>query len=372
LNILLVTPGLPPDGTGGIENYVNAMFDEMSRRGHRVRVLTQYHRKQIKNPNVRQVRTARGEAAGYAQWVLKGWFPVGLTNPDVIHFNGFPGQLLSLMPILSAPKVVHIHNSLTMEPGYYLRDVQRHKLGYLLAARAYRRAEMVISPTHVVKDDLISHVKGVDPARIRVIPNCVDTRYYSGEGFRNEIRERYNIQDKFVILYFGKIKRTKGVETLCNAFQIVKRKVDAALIVAGAARPTDSFAQHLRATYKDVIFTGFVDDPRKYYAAADAYCIYTPGFYGGETFAISLAEAMSMGLPIVCSENPIFREVTNGNARFGIPEDPESLAECLLQVARDPSGAAEMGRIGRQFAEREYDSCRVADRVEEAYREVLR
>lgn len=372
MNILLVTPGLPPDRTGGIENYVDAMFNEMSRRGHTVKVLTQYHRRRIENPNVCQVSTPSGEAAGYAQWVLKGWFPLGLASPNVIHFNGFPGQLLSLTPLARVPKIVHIHNSLTMEPGYYRREVQRHKLGYLLASRAYRRASMVISPTQVVKDDLVSHVKGIDPSRIRVIPNCVDTQYYSRNGFRNEIREKYNLKDKFVILYFGKIKPTKGVETLCKAFQIVRKKIDAALIIGGAAKSTDPFMGYLSATYKDVIFTGFVDDPRKYYAAADAYCIYTPGFHGGETFAISLAEAMSMSLPIVCSENPIFREVTDGNALFGVPENAESLANCLVQLARDSEGAAEMGKASRRFAERMYDSRRVADKVEAAYREAIR
>jgi glycosyltransferase involved in cell wall biosynthesis len=258
-----------------------------------------------------------------------------------------------------------------VEPGYYNRAIQRHRLGYLLATRAYQKARLVISPTLVVKHDLLSHVKGINPERIRVIPNCVDTEFYRPDGMGEKVREKYSLQDKFVILYFGKIKRTKGVETLCKAFQILKKKVDAALIIGGAATATDRFLNYLKSTYKDVIFTGFVDDPRKYYAAADVFSIYTPGFHGGETFAISLAEAMSMGLPIVCSENPIFREVTRGNAVFGRPESPESLAECLLGLARDPARGAEMGRKNRRLAQSAYDSRVVGDNIEEAYREVL-
>jgi glycosyltransferase involved in cell wall biosynthesis len=371
MRILFVSPGFPPDRTGGIENYVKTIYNEMSRRGHKTEVLTQYYRRQIKDPHIHQIKTPPGEATGYAQWALKGWARSILTDCDVIHFNGFPAQIVSLTPLPGVPKVVHVHNSLTMERGYYQREARRHKLGYMLASRSYRRASVVISPTLVVKNDLVSHVKGIDPDKIKIIPNCIDTEYYRPNGFRNEIREKYALQDKFVILYFGKIKATKGVETLCKAFKILKKDVDAALIIGGASAATNTFSNYLKTTYKDVIFTGFVDDPRKYYGAADAFSIYTDGFNGGEVFPIALLEAMSMGLPVVCTENPIFREITRGNAFFGEPDSPEALARCLLRLAKNPEAVTDMGRRNRQLAQSAYDSRKVADRVEETYCEIL-
>jgi glycosyltransferase involved in cell wall biosynthesis len=371
MKILLVSPGFPPDRTGGIENYVKAIFNEMSRRGHQAEVLTQCYRIDLKDPRVHQITAPSGEAAGYAQWALKGWARAILDDCDVIHFNGFPAQIVSLTPLPRAPKIVHIHNTLTMEQGYYQREMRRHWLGYMLASTAYKRASLIISPTLAAKNDLVSHVKGIDPNKIRVIPNCVDTQYYKPDGLGREAREKYSLKDKFVVLYFGKIKATKGVETLCKAFEMLRKEVDAALIIGGAAAATNTFSNYLKATYKDVIFTGFVDDPRKYYAAADVFSIYTPGFEGGETFAISLAEAMSMGLPVACSDNPIFREVTGGNALFGDPRSPESLARCLMTLAKDADAAREMGRRNRQLAQSAYDSRMVADKVEEAYHEAM-
>jgi len=343
----------------------------MKRRGHKTEVLTQYYRRRIKDANIHQLTAPSGEATGYAQWAMKGWARSIMTDCDVMHFNGFPAQLVSLTPLPGVPKIVHVHNSLTMERGYYQREARRHKLGYMLASRSYKRASLVISPTLVVKNDLISHVKGINPDKIKIIPNCIDTEYYRPNGFGNEVREKFALQDKFVILYFGKIKATKGVETLCKAFQILKKEVDAALIIGGAAAATNTFSNYLKATYKDVIFTGFVDDPRKYYAAADAFCIYTDGFNGGEVFPIALLEAMSMGLPVACTESPIFREITRGNAFFGEPESPESLARCLLGLAKDLSAARDMGRKNRELTQSAYDSRKVADQVEETYREFL-
>ena len=93
---------------------------------------------------------------------MKGWARAVLDDCDVIHFNGFPAQIVSLTPLPRAPKIVHIHNTLTMEQGDYQREVRRHKLGYLLASRAYEKAKLVISPTQAVKNDLVSHVKGIE------------------------------------------------------------------------------------------------------------------------------------------------------------------------------------------------------------------
>jgi glycosyltransferase involved in cell wall biosynthesis len=364
MRVLLVTPGLPPDKTGGIENVVQQVRKELIARGHSVTVLTALHKMELKEPGVVQVRVPTGgEIRGYARWAASAWLRAMATEHDLTHFNGFPGQILSLAPS-PHPKIVHMHNSLSMEPEWW--NGARHGLGHLIVSESCRRASMVVAPTAVVKQDVIGQ-SHTEPSKIRVIPNCVDTRFYDRSAVPPGYRDKLHLDGKFTILYFGKIKKTKGIETLCKAYYIVKRKIDAALIVGGSIAATDTFLQYLRKAYPEVIFTGFVQDPRPYYASADVFSINTPGFSGGETFAISLAEAMSMGLPVVCSDNPIFREVTKGNALFAKPEDEVSLAEKILELAGNPEVASAMGRRGREIAKAHYDIPRVVDMLEEAY-----
>jgi glycosyltransferase involved in cell wall biosynthesis len=69
----------------------------------------------------------------------------------------------------------------------------------------------------------------------------------------------------------------------------------------------------------------------------------------------------------VCSDNPIFREVTKGNALFARPEDPVSLAEKLSELAKDPVRAASMGRRSRSIAEQSYHVIHVVEQIEKAY-----
>jgi glycosyltransferase involved in cell wall biosynthesis len=370
LNILLVSPGFPPDGVGGIENIVKMLYDAYEKDGHSVHVLTRYRHTQVSDPRVLQVKTGQGEIRGYGQWAANAWIKAQGLDYDVIHLHGFEGQVLSLLPWLHAPRIVQVHNALTREPEWYLRQAVRHKFGHSIASRSFLAAEQVVAPTAAAKGDIIQNLRKIDPRKIRVIPNCIDSSAYSPEEVKSDVREKYSLGGKFVILYFGKIKRTKGVEDICKAYDILKKKIDAALIIGGAAKNADTFTRYLKNTYRDVIFTGYVEDPRPYYSAADVFSVYTTGFEGGEVSSVALLEAMSMGLPVVCSDNPIFREITREAALYARPGDPGTLAAVLHELAKSPSKAKELGKMNRSLVQSLYDTRRVSAQMEELYREL--
>lgn len=371
MKILLVSPGFPPDGVGGIENVVKTLYTELRLEGHSVRVVTRFHRTQVPDPQVHQVRGGKGEIGGYSQWAIRAWRELREADYDVIHFNGFEGQILSLFPMLGAPRVVHIHGSITREKEWYSQDPLSHNVGQEIVKRSFKHAELIISPTMVAKRDLVDNVPHINADKVRVVPHPVDTRYYSRKAVRSSAREALGLEGKFVILYFGKIRRNKGIENICRAYEILRNKLDIALIVGGAPTATDRFAKYLAKRYPDVVFTGRVEDPRPYHAAADTFCIYTTGFTGGEVFSVATAEAMSMGLPIVCSDNPTFREVTRGNSVFVPPENPEALAAALFELSQDPKRLGEMAKRGRELAELLYDMKKVTPQVEEAYEALI-
>jgi len=349
---------------------VEMLSNEMKRLGHQVKVLTRLNRDSLNDPDVIQISRPGGELRGYGTWAAKAWLKAQGIEHDLVHFHGFDGQILSVFPFVTrSPRILHIHNSLSVEPEWFHHDPVRHRVGYYLAARSFRRADRVIAPTETVKRDLLWHVPTIRPDNIRVAPNFVDTRLYSPRGKAQEFMETHSLDGKFVILYFGKIKRTKGIEDLCKAFSILKTKMNAALIVAGGGTATDTFLNYLRATYKDVIFTGFVKDPRLIYAAANAFVIYTPGVHGGEVFPIALLEAMSMGLPVVCADSPIFREVTKGNAIFVKPNSPESLADSIIKLAKS-NNCDQLGKTNRTITQDLYDVRKVVSQVEGIYEEI--
>jgi glycosyltransferase involved in cell wall biosynthesis len=54
-----------------------------------------------------------------------------------------------------------------------------------------------------------------------------------------------------------------------------------------------------------------------------------------EGFGLPIIEAMHAGTPVVCSDLPIFREVTGGHARFFRTESPEEFAAGVRELEQD-------------------------------------
>jgi D-inositol-3-phosphate glycosyltransferase len=101
-----------------------------------------------------------------------------------------------------------------------------------------------------------------------------------------------------------------------------------------------------------------------YYASADA--VVMPSLY--ESFGMVALEAMACGTPVVASDvGGLPFIVRDGETGFLVPErDPQSLAECLSQLIRDPALRKRLGDRGIQVA-RDYAWPRIADRIEALY-----
>jgi len=63
-----------------------------------------------------------------------------------------------------------------------------------------------------------------------------------------------------------------------------------------------------------------------------------------------LVECMAMGLPVVCSDFPVYREVA-GETGAGIlvdPTKPREIADAIESLVRNPALAHQMGEAGRE------------------------
>jgi glycosyltransferase involved in cell wall biosynthesis len=89
-----------------------------------------------------------------------------------------------------------------------------------------------------------------------------------------------------------------------------------------------------------------------------------------EGFGLPVLEAMAAACPVICSDIPVFHEVTGGHARFFDPRDPEGLAAEMSAAAADRSGQSVRARRAREFvAPLTWE--RAARRTLEVYREAL-
>lgn len=104
------------------------------------------------------------------------------------------------------------------------------------------------------------------------------------------------------ILAVGTLKEIKDYATLLNAFSILRKRVDARLLILGEGGcrvQLEAQAYHLGIS-NDVFMPGFVVDPTPYYQLADLHVLSSIG----EGLPTVVIEALAAGTPVVSTDCP--------------------------------------------------------------------
>lgn len=204
------------------------------------------------------------------------------------------------------------------------------------------------------------------------------------------------------ILFVGRISPEKGVHTLLQAFaRIAGRHSDATLDLAGPVsvlsrefldparenpvferldhffRDREKYLPYLKGILADpavaarVRFLGGLpqEDLARYYSEADLFVL--PSVFD-EPFGMPLAEAMACGTPCVATIAGAFPEIVD-HRQTGLlvkRDDPEMLAEAMLEILQNPQIARSMGVAGKSRAQRYFDWHHLTEELAEHYAQI--
>ncbi len=288
------------------------------------------------------------------------------------------------------PTLLHSLDHVAPAWGPWRSVVTLHDLAFLIypathtaASRAYyaatgesvRRAERVIAVSQRTASDAV-RLLGVDPARIRVVHEAAapvfSPRPRDGLG---PLAQRLGFDadpNRPYVLFVGTLEPRKNLPLLLEAFALLRREVDAQLLVVGARGWLDEpiFAAHARSAVGDAArFVGALDeeDLAVLYSHAGVFAL--PSLYEG--FGLPVLEAMACGAPVVCSNAGPLPEVAGDAAVLLKPEDPTAWADALREVLTRPRIADELRKRGLERA-RAYDWEQTARATRDVYREALR
>jgi len=91
-----------------------------------------------------------------------------------------------------------------------------------------------------------------------------------------------------------------------------------------------------------------------------------------DAYSTKMFEYMARGLPVVCSNFPLWAEIV-GTADCGIavdPRDPEAIADAIRRLDEDPALARRLGENGRQAGAERYNWEAELLKLEALYRRV--
>jgi glycosyltransferase involved in cell wall biosynthesis len=212
-----------------------------------------------------------------------------------------------------------------------------------------------------------------------IVPLCADgppdmSRQAAREAFFNLFPQ---VAGRRCILFLGRIHPKKGLERLLSILpEVIRRHPSVLLIIAG-----DGEQSHVRDLKNlvcsknlgpHVLFTGMVKGQAKWSALACAEVFVLPSRQ--ENFAISVAEAMHSGVPMVITKNVnSWPFVEKAHAGFVIEEDNVelSIARHLDELLSDPDKARCMGRRGQDLAKEYFTWPRVARDMTSLYKRLV-
>ncbi len=230
--------------------------------------------------------------------------------------------------------------------------------------KIYERVDRIIVHSEKNKREMIDlfHIEG---DRISVIPHGSYDFFRAQKGAnKNTVRDALGIpKEKRVILFFGLIRRYKGLEYLVEAFEQVRARVDnAMLLVVGKIFSGNSEEFEY---YSDLIdkLRGH-DDIRcvpeyvplekvdSYFSAADLVALpYTKSYTSGILLA-----AYGAGKPVVVTDTGGLGEVVEEGKSGAIvpPRDAAALAKAIIDIFETPGKLEAMGQHAKYLGETTY------------------
>jgi len=144
----------------------------------------------------------------------------------------FPGVGYKLAKKYNVPFVIYVHAPQVWEAAKW--GVKRPIWGKLLEkmeTRSLKRAEIVACVSQQVADKLKE--MGIPENKIMVSPMAVDGYLYSDVN-SDDIKEEYNLNDKFVIGWTGSFRSFHGLDLLVQTYKRVKESIpNAHLLLVG-------------------------------------------------------------------------------------------------------------------------------------------
>ncbi|MEW6083126.1 MAG: glycosyltransferase family 1 protein [Chloroflexota bacterium] len=216
------------------------------------------------------------------------------------------------------------------------------------------RATIVSTVSRYSQKDM-AHFYRLNPERIRVIPNGVDTRLFKPLNDPQTLsawRRKTLGDDRPFILYVGKPTKRRNLPSLLRAFAFLKQKegIPHRLLLVGSSLPGTSFTGEIRSLglERDVADLPYLEHDEIVQAYNACEMLVYPSSYEG--FGMPVLEAMACGTPVIALNNTAFPEFAGDVAMLLPDAKPETLAEGMLKVIRDPVLRTQMAQAGPKRA----------------------
>ncbi len=229
-----------------------------------------------------------------------------------------------------------------------------------------RRPHTVLAVSAFLRDELVAG--GFPSGRVEVVHNGIDPNAYpfGGSEARTRARDALGLgQEAFVVLFYGRLDPTKGVDVLLDAVDRMRDLGTGVHLLMVGSPPTVEYLRDIRKRLREPWVTWLTNRPDVITPLHAADVVAAPSLVD-EAFGRVVVEAMSTGRPVVATSVGGIPEVMTGPfARFLVPRsDPDELARCLSSLATWRTDEPGLGADCRAHVARHFSLVSMVDAIE--------
>lgn len=344
MKILRIAPDIYPNMVGGFGIHVHEMSKEQVKLGHEVTVY-------ISSDDIKhEYQTADG-------YYIRNFKPLA----KILGNSIMPAMLFDLLKEQSNYDVVHAHSHLFFSTnltavarqfGSTPLIITNHGLNSQTAPRwiqniytatgarlTFAAADKILCYTETEKKELVD--LGIKSKKIEVVHNGIDTDLF--------VPARELSFNKKNLLWIGRYVNGKGVDYLIDAVSILKKEhPDVTLTMIGKGPIKDRISLKIRNLdlENNIIMKDFVPNSETVSLYQSSSVFVLPSLEEGVPRTI--LEAMSCGVPVVCSSLPQLVDIVNGCGLLTPVKDSQALADNISKILSNSSLAQEFSKNGRK------------------------
>jgi len=215
---------------------------------------------------------------------------------------------------------------------------------------------------------------GVDKAKVRIVPNGVDTEKFQPIENQQAAKRQFGLDDQPVVLFVGSLIPRKGLHFLVEAAKkVVKQQADTKFVIVGDGPLKNQLLSDLgnaNLSGNFAFLSGLNEDTlAAVYSCADVFVL--PSIQEGQ--GIVLLEAQASAKPVVAfNVGGVNEAVLRGETGLLVNRgNSDELADALLKLLSDRPLREKMGVRGRRFVVDNFTWDICAEKMLAVYREAV-
>jgi glycosyltransferase involved in cell wall biosynthesis len=294
---------------------------------------------------------------GFSGWkslpasVIKLRKIINKIKPLLVHSHLFYATICARLATGSGVPLVSTIHSLYSKDAF-----EKNKKSIWAERLLFKKEHSLIAVSKYVLDDYLKYIpfKGKQYVLYNFLP---DEMYLSNKTLIKK--------DGVKFIALGNLKEAKNYRYLLEVFKYLK-PFNISLDIYGKGPEQKQLAKIIKTNHLKVRLCGTADNIPKMMQAYD-YFIQSSSHEG---FGLSVIEAMAAGVPVILSDIPVFREITNGLASFFPLNDPLHAAQLIRQNIENVMDTIKLSLEAARFVKERYSAERYRNELLSIYSEI--